>query len=55
MPKLDFLCATIWKIYGGGGGGFPNELPGKFVTVNSLVVRGSTFSLGEGEGGVVVL
>ena len=20
MPKLDLLCSTIWKIYGGGGG-----------------------------------
>ena len=43
MPKLDLLFGTVWKIYG------RSELPppplGKFVIVNSLVVRGLIFHL----------
>ena len=35
MPKLDLLCATIWKIYGES----PNDPP-PLVAVNRLVVRG---------------
>ena len=30
MPKLDLLCATIWKMYGeGGGGGVRMTRPGR--------------------------
>ena len=37
MPKFDLLCATILKIYEGGGDG---GVGGIRMTLNSLVVRG---------------